>query len=155
MADWTEEQLRAGFNTERHPRTMIGTTQGRPIWLVTVDGRNPQVSLGMTFAELQTSRGSSTSSYALNLDGGGSTTMVVKGTIVNHPSDATGPRKVSDGFIVVSRSGRRTAGFTCPSPCFDREIAEQPPSSSACCARARPRWRPLPPRSAPAASTTS
>jgi exopolysaccharide biosynthesis protein len=41
--------------------------------------------------------------YALNLDGGGSTTMVVKGKIVNHPSDAAGARRVSDALIVTRR----------------------------------------------------
>ena len=40
---------------------------------------------------------------ALNLDGGGSTTMVVKGQIVNKPSDAAGPRAVSDAIVVKSR----------------------------------------------------
>jgi exopolysaccharide biosynthesis protein len=37
---------------------------------------------------------------ALNLDGGGSTTMWVKGEVVNSPSDAAGPRKVSDALLV-------------------------------------------------------
>jgi hypothetical protein len=103
MKDWSAEQLRAGFDTERHPRTMIGTTPGPAIWLVTVDGRNPSVSLGMTFAELTNLAQKLNLVYALNLDGGGSTTMVVKGTIVNHPSDATGARKVSDALVVVRR----------------------------------------------------
>jgi hypothetical protein len=103
MSDWTAEQLREGFNTERHPRTMIGTTRGSAIWLVTVDGRNPPVSLGMTFAELTDLAQKLNLIYALNLDGGGSTTMVVKGRIVNHPSDAAGPRKVSDALIVTPR----------------------------------------------------
>ena len=40
---------------------------------------------------------------ALNLDGGGSTTMWVEGQIVNSPSDAAGPRKVSDALIVTQR----------------------------------------------------
>ena len=40
---------------------------------------------------------------ALNLDGGGSTTMVVQGKIVNRPSDAGGPRAVSDAILVKSR----------------------------------------------------
>ena len=40
---------------------------------------------------------------ALNLDGGGSTTMWVAGKIVNSPSDAAGPRKVSDALIVTQR----------------------------------------------------
>ena len=103
VADWSAEQLRSGFNTERHPRTMIGTTRGSAIWLVTVDGRNPPVSLGMTFAELTNLAGKLNLVHALNLDGGGSTTMVVKGRIVNHPSDATGARKVSDALIVTHR----------------------------------------------------
>jgi exopolysaccharide biosynthesis protein len=40
---------------------------------------------------------------ALNLDGGGSTTMVANGAIVNRPSDAAGPRPVSDAIVVVKR----------------------------------------------------
>ncbi len=103
LADWSEEKLRQGFNTERHPRTIIGTSKNGTIWLITVDGRNPQVSLGMTFTELQHLAAGLNLVNALNLDGGGSTTMVVNGKIVNHPSDAAGPRKVSDGLIVVPR----------------------------------------------------
>ena len=103
MGEWSAEQLRAGFDTERHPRTMIGTTRGSAVWLVTVDGRNPSTSLGMTFAELTNLALKLNLVHALNLDGGGSTTMVVKGKIVNHPSDATGARRVSDALIVTHR----------------------------------------------------
>jgi hypothetical protein len=103
VADWSAEQLRPGFDTERHPRTMIGATRGSSVWLVTVDGRNPSLSLGMTFAELTRLADKLNLVSALNLDGGGSTTMVVNGKIVNHPSDATGPRRVSDALIVVRR----------------------------------------------------
>jgi exopolysaccharide biosynthesis protein len=38
---------------------------------------------------------------ALNLDGGGSTTMVVRGEVVNRPSDRTGARRVSDALYVT------------------------------------------------------
>jgi len=100
---WPAEQLRAGFDTERHPRTMIGTTRGAAIWLVTVDGRNPSVGLGMTFGELTNLAQKLNLVEALNLDGGGSTTMVVRGKIVNHPSDAAGARRVSDALIVTHR----------------------------------------------------
>ena len=100
---WPAEQLRAGFDTERHPRTMIGTTRGAAIWLVTVDGRNPSVGLGMTFGELTNLAQKLNLVEALNLDGGGSTTMVVRGKIVNHPSDAAGARRVSDALIVTRR----------------------------------------------------
>jgi exopolysaccharide biosynthesis protein len=37
----------------------------------------------------------------LNLDGGGSTTMVVDGQVVNDPSDATGERPVGDALLIL------------------------------------------------------
>jgi exopolysaccharide biosynthesis protein len=37
---------------------------------------------------------------ALNLDGGGSTAMVVRGRVVNRPSDPGGERRVGDGVFV-------------------------------------------------------
>jgi phosphodiester glycosidase len=100
--DWADERLAAGFDTTRHPRTMIGA-DGKAIWLVTVDGRQPSRSLGMSFGELQGLARRLGLRSALNLDGGGSTTMVVRGQVVNHPSDEAGPRKVSDAIVVVPR----------------------------------------------------
>jgi exopolysaccharide biosynthesis protein len=41
---------------------------------------------------------------AINLDGGGSTTMVIHNKIVNRPSDQTGERPVSDAILVFSKS---------------------------------------------------
>ncbi len=103
MTDWSDEQLAARFDTDRHPRTMIGAGRNGAIWLVTVDGRNPVLSLGMTFGELQKLAQQLNLYYALNLDGGGSTTMVVGGKIVNHPSDPQGPRAVSDALVVIKK----------------------------------------------------
>jgi exopolysaccharide biosynthesis protein len=104
LSDWTEEIISKGFDTTRHPRTIIGTDTDGSIWLVTVDGRNLAISLGMSFAELQRLSDRLGLRSALNLDGGGSTTMWVAGKIVNHPSDAEGPRKVSDAILVVPRA---------------------------------------------------
>jgi hypothetical protein len=103
VADWVVEDMRAGFETERHPRTIIGSDADGEIWLVTVDGRQPDLSLGMSFAELQRLAERLQLTNALNLDGGGSTTMVVRGTVVNSPSDPTGPRPVSDALLVRPR----------------------------------------------------
>ena len=103
ITDWKDEALSAGFETTRHPRTMIGVDRHGDIWLVTVDGRQPSLSLGMTFAELKRLAGRIGLVSALNLDGGGSTTMVVERWIVNHPSDETGPRSVSDAIVVLPR----------------------------------------------------
>jgi exopolysaccharide biosynthesis protein len=73
------------------------------MWLVAIDGRQPGYSVGMTFAELMALCNRLDLSDALNLDGGGSTTMVVKGAIVNKPSDAAGPRPISDALLVMAR----------------------------------------------------
>jgi exopolysaccharide biosynthesis protein len=40
---------------------------------------------------------------AINLDGGGSTTMVVENKVVNKPSDQAGERPVSDALLVFLR----------------------------------------------------
>ena len=104
MTEWTDEVIAASFETTRHPRTMIGTDRDGAIWLVTVDGRQPWLSLGMTFAELKRLARRLGLQSALNLDGGGSTTMVVQERwVVNHPSDPTGPRPVSDAIVVLPR----------------------------------------------------
>src|SRR5690606_10431964 len=75
---------------ERHPRTAVGLTpdQRRAI-LVTVDGRTSGAS-GMTRLELAGLMKNLGAHRALNLDGGGSTTMYVKGRgVVNKPSDGS------------------------------------------------------------------
>jgi exopolysaccharide biosynthesis protein len=75
------------------PRTAIGySSNGRFIYLVVVDGRQPFYSDGITLNELATLMISLGAQYAMNLDGGGSSTMVVEGTdgrprILNSPID--------------------------------------------------------------------
>jgi len=101
--DWTVEQLTAGFPETRHPRTLIGTHSDGSVWLITVDGRQPKFSAGMSLYELRSLASRLGLVQALNLDGGGSTTMWVQGQIVNSPSDAAGPRKVSDALLVMRR----------------------------------------------------
>lgn len=104
LTDWTVEKIAAGFDTARHPRTLIGVDADGAIWLVTIDGRNPEISLGMSFSEMQGLARRLGLRSALNLDGGGSTTMVAGGVVVNHPSDASGPREVSDAILVMRRN---------------------------------------------------
>jgi len=104
LTDWTAENLSATeFVAARHPRTMIGRDGSGAIWLVTVDGRQPDYSVGMTFADLQQLCDRLDITDALNLDGGGSTTMVVRGRVVNRPSDPLGARPVSDAIVVLPR----------------------------------------------------
>jgi hypothetical protein len=84
----------------RHPRTGVGSTPDGRVLMVTVDGRRPGYSVGMTprqFAGLFISLGAD---YALNLDGGGSTTMSIFGDVVNRPSDGR-QRPVSSALLLL------------------------------------------------------
>jgi hypothetical protein len=104
VATWSAESLSGpAFTDMRHPRTLIGIDDKGFMWLAAIDGRQPDRAAGMNFAELQKLCDRLNITDALNLDGGGSTTMVVKGEIKNTPSDAAGPRPVSDALIVTIR----------------------------------------------------
>jgi len=91
------------FTNSRHPRTGIGFSKdSSAIFFITVDGRQ-QTSRGMTlleFADLMISEGIY---QGLNLDGGGSTTMVINNKIVNNPSDKTGERKVGNCIMLIKK----------------------------------------------------
>ena len=103
VTNWDVEKLSGtAFVQTRHPRTMIGVDRSGFVWLAVVDGRQ-ETSVGMTFAELQRLADRLELTDALNLDGGGSSTMVVRGKIMNRPSDAAGPRAVSDAIGVTVR----------------------------------------------------
>lgn len=79
--------VRNDFYRGRHPRTIVGWTPAGEILLVTVDGRQPGRSTGMTLSEAARFMTGLGASEAMNLDGGGSTTFVAKGHVVNTPSD--------------------------------------------------------------------
>ncbi|HLE76811.1 MAG TPA: phosphodiester glycosidase family protein, partial [bacterium] len=87
----------------RHPRTAIGMLPDGKIVLIVVDGRNPYHSLGMTLMELAMELRRLGAVDALNLDGGGSTTMVVAGRVINLPSDENGERPVGSVLLVLPR----------------------------------------------------
>ncbi|WP_329284641.1 phosphodiester glycosidase family protein [Streptomyces sp. NBC_01455] len=91
------------WSNVRQPRTLAGIDRRGRLLLVTVDGRQPGVSEGFTLAEAARFMRSLGAVRALNLDGGGSTAMVVNGTLVNVTSDATGERAVGDTIQVLPR----------------------------------------------------
>ena len=104
LTGWHEESLNTdAFITARHPRTLIGVDRHGTIWLAAADGRQPDQSVGMTFADLQRLCDRLDLTDALNLDGGGSTTMVVKGRVVNQPVDGKEGRAVGDAILVKAR----------------------------------------------------
>jgi hypothetical protein len=100
---WQREGAAEDFARGRHPRTAIAKLKNGRLLLLAADGRQIGVSMGLTLQELAQMLVEMGAEYAINLDGGGSTTMVVNGTIVNKPSDPVGERPVSDALLVFPR----------------------------------------------------
>ncbi|MGQ0570917.1 MAG: phosphodiester glycosidase family protein, partial [Armatimonadota bacterium] len=76
------EGFRASFADRRHPRTAIGRLADGRIVLMVVGGRQPYHSLGMSLVERAMLLRQLGVTDALNLDGGGSTTLVVRGVVI-------------------------------------------------------------------------
>lgn len=91
MEDWAE----------RHPRTAIGfNADSTCLYFIVVDGRHMS-SVGVTLMEIKGIFDALGAVTAVNLDGGGSSCMVVNDEVLNHPSD--GPvRAVGNGCLLVS-----------------------------------------------------
>jgi exopolysaccharide biosynthesis protein len=92
----------SSFATNRHPRTVVGIdATGTQLTFLVVDGRQPKLSIGMTLAELSHEMIQLGCTAAINLDGGGSTTLVYRDpqtkklAIMNSPSDSK-ERSVAD-----------------------------------------------------------
>ena len=91
MEDWAE----------RHPRTAIGfNADSTRLYFVVVDGRH-LTSVGVTLREMKGIFDALGAVNAVNLDGGGSSCILVNDEVLNHPSD--GPvRAVGNGCLFVS-----------------------------------------------------
>jgi hypothetical protein len=85
----------------RNPRTGVGYTADGHVLMVVVDGRSSE-SVGMTLVRFAEEMRSLGATNALNLDGGGSSTMWIDGMgIVNVPSDTSGERLVTNALVVL------------------------------------------------------
>jgi exopolysaccharide biosynthesis protein len=98
------------FATNRHPRTAAGLDRtGTKLTLLVVDGRQPKLSIGMTLRELSKEMIRLGCYSAINLDGGGSSTMVYRDPtthllkVVNSPSD-TKERAVAEVLGITVRA---------------------------------------------------
>ncbi len=101
--EWQNEGTGQSFATDRHPRTAVGfSADSSTIYFFTVDGRQPGYSVGMSLFELADYMLEWQVYQGVNLDGGGSTTMVVRGELQNSPSDAAGERSVANALMAVS-----------------------------------------------------
>ena len=93
MDDWAE----------RHPRTAIGfNADSTRLYFVVVDGRHMS-SIGVKLYEMKGIFEALGAVNAVNLDGGGSSCILVNDEVLNHPSD--GPvRAVGNGCLFVSKA---------------------------------------------------
>jgi hypothetical protein len=94
----------SGHFCEKHPRTAVGFSKDRrTLYMLVVDGRT-SISVGVTLKELANIMKDLGAYDAVNLDGGGSTTMWVQGEgVVNNPSD--GSERVVANHLAAFASG--------------------------------------------------
>ncbi|GBC96513.1 hypothetical protein HRbin16_02319 [bacterium HR16] len=101
LIDAPQQGFQRSFSDNRHPRTAVGVTSDGKLLLVTVDGRQP-MSGGMTLYELAQLMKGLGATDAINLDGGGSTTLAIRGgLVVNSPSEGK-QRPVANAVVVYA-----------------------------------------------------
>ncbi|MFE1902478.1 phosphodiester glycosidase family protein [Streptomyces gardneri] len=98
----------SGILTARHPRTLAGISAEGHLMLVTIDGRNPQASVGVTLPEAARVMEWLGARDAVGLGSGGDTTLMVENSLYNRPWDqwtdtAAHERAVSNAVVVVKR----------------------------------------------------
>ena len=83
-----DEWPTTGFYKKRHPRTLIGTTADGWVYMIVIDGRFPGQGIGTTIHETAMVAKMFGLKDALNLDGGGSSTLwTAPGGVISHPYD--------------------------------------------------------------------
>ncbi|PIS29506.1 hypothetical protein COT42_05130 [Candidatus Saganbacteria bacterium CG08_land_8_20_14_0_20_45_16] len=105
-----EEKFKYDIASGRAARTAIGITQDKHLLLVTVNGRprqqkgkNEADSLGATLEELSNIMLGLGAVEAMNLDGGGSSTMVINNQVINQPVDGS-QRRISNALLVMKKN---------------------------------------------------
>jgi len=90
-----------GWVLRRHPRTAIGITKDNKLISVVVYGRDYKKTVGASITEMGEILKSLGAYKAINLDGGGSSMMIIEGERTGKSSDASGERAVGDAIIFV------------------------------------------------------
>lgn len=91
----------ANFVTRRNPRSVVGITADGTVLLAVLDGRRPEDSVGASLEELARVLRRLGAVDAVNLDGGGSSALVVRGELVGRPSDPGGERPDGDAVLLL------------------------------------------------------
>ena len=99
-----EKKLVYNHSELRHPRTAVGWNE-TSIFFVEVDGRQPDLSVGMTYNELGNYMIKLGCHEAMNLDGGGSATLWILGQVMNSPSQGF-ERSVANALVLVQSKNK-------------------------------------------------
>lgn len=91
------EHFQADILNGRAPRTALGLTADNRLLILTIDGRQSELSVGMTLSEVAETLKDLGAVNAINLDGGGSARMVIRGFTMSNPSEK---RLISNGVII-------------------------------------------------------
>ncbi|MFO7815981.1 MAG: phosphodiester glycosidase family protein [Halanaerobiales bacterium] len=91
------ESFRADIIEGRAPRTAVGVTGDERLLFIMVDGRQPEVSVGITLKDLAQYLKELEVEEAMNLDGGDSSQLVIRGYTFNNPS---GYREIGTGILI-------------------------------------------------------
>ena len=92
-----EEEFQNDILYGRAPRTALGISSDSHLKIFTIDGRQAELSIGMTLEEMAKYILDNDIIEAINLDGGGSARMVVRGFTVSNPSTK---RLISNGILI-------------------------------------------------------
>src|SRR3546814_14108942 len=123
ISDWSSDVCSSDLHdwvNRRNPRTAAGVTAEGTIYFLIVDGREfeggrrdgPPASVGLTIEELRAVMAHLGARDAINLDGGGSTTLVIRGRLENAPHADSGERAM---WVDILRTcAHMPAGFTYP-----------------------------------------
>lgn len=97
------QELIAIDNTSSRARSAIGHTSNGLVVLVAIEGNNSAGGAGLSLAELAQLMKDMGCTGAINLDGGGSTSLIVNGKETVKPSDTAGERAVMSAIIVKAK----------------------------------------------------
>lgn len=100
------EELKFAGNAieDKHPRTAMGYTKDNKLIILAVQGRFPGIAEGATLGQEAKILQDLGCWEALNLDGGGSSCMLINGKETIKPSDATGQRAVPAVFLIRKKN---------------------------------------------------
>ena len=99
-----EEQVFVNGAADLHPRTAMGYTKKRRLIILVVQGRMPGTAEGATLNEVAKILADLGCQEALNLDGGGSSCLLVNGKETIKPSDKEGQRPIPGVFIIKQKN---------------------------------------------------